>query len=150
MLATTKYLTDTTPYDHVKCLQTDNGTEFGSEPFQQLFVLIRIKHEQSSPYSLHQNGTTERLWQTLFSMARFLFIESKLLKNLWVYALMALVYIRNCYTKNTRKIPYESFTSSKPNLNKMHIFGTTSFYVQNKTKLDPCCEKGMINKVRLA
>ena len=26
----------------------------------------------------------------------------------------------------------------------MHIFGTTCFcYVQNKTKLDPCCEKGI-------
>ena len=26
----------------------------------------------------------------------------------------------------------------------MHIFGMTSFcYVQNKTKLDPCCEKGI-------
>ena len=27
----------------------------------------------------------------------------------------------------------------------MHIFGTTCFcYVQNKTKLDPCCEKGIL------
>ena len=25
----------------------------------------------------------------------------------------------------------------------MNIFGTTCFYVQNKTKLDPCCEKGI-------
>ena len=58
---------------------------------------------------------------------------------------MASVYIRNhCYTKNTRKTSYESFTSSKLNLNQMHIFGTTCFcYVQNKMKLGPCCEKGI-------
>ena len=54
-------------------------------------------------------------------------------------------YIRNhCYNRNARKTPYESFTGSKPNLNKMNIFGTTCFcYVQNKTKLDPHCEKGI-------
>ena len=43
-----------------------------------------------------------------------------------------------------RKIPHESFTDSKPNLNKMHIFCTTCFcYVQNKIKLDPHCEKAI-------
>ena len=33
LLATTKYLADITSYSHVKCLRTDNGTEFTSEPF---------------------------------------------------------------------------------------------------------------------
>ena len=58
---------------------------------------------------------------------------------------MASAYIRNrCYNKNTIKTPYESFTGSKPNLDKMHIFGTTCFfYVLNKTKLEPGCEKGI-------
>ena len=63
---------------------------------------------------------------------------AKFPENLWVYALMASVYIRNhYYNKNTRKNRYESFTGSKPNLNKMHIC-----YVQNETKLDPG-EKGI-------
>ena len=44
LLATMKYLADITPYSRVKCLWTDNGTEFTSEPFQQLLVLNRIKH----------------------------------------------------------------------------------------------------------
>ena len=57
---------------------------------------------------------------------------------------MASAYIRNCYNRKTRKTPYESFTGSKPNLNKMHILGTTSFcYVQNKTNLYPLYEKGI-------
>ena len=92
---TTKYLSDIAPYGHVKCLQTDNGTEFTSETFQQLLVLNRIKYEQSAPYFPHQNGTIERSWRTLFSMARYLLIESKLPPNLWVYTLMASAYIRN-------------------------------------------------------
>ena len=53
LLATTKYLADIAPYSHIKCLQTDNGMEFSSEPFQWLLVLNRIKHEQSASYSLH-------------------------------------------------------------------------------------------------
>ena len=57
---------------------------------------------------------------------------------------MASAYIRNCYDKNTGKTPHESFTGSKPNLNKMHIFGSACFcHVQNKTQLDPRCEKGI-------
>ena len=90
LLTTTKYIANITPYGHVKCLRTDNRMEFTSEPFQRLLVLNRIKHDQSAPYSLHQNGTAKRSWQTLFSMARCFLIESKSPKNLWVYALMAL------------------------------------------------------------
>ena len=62
LLTTMKSLADTAPYGHVECLWTDNGMELTSEPFQRLFVLNRIKHEQSAPYSPHQNGTTEQSW----------------------------------------------------------------------------------------
>ena len=41
LLAIRKYLADIAPYSHVKCLWTDNGTEFTSEPFQWLLVLNR-------------------------------------------------------------------------------------------------------------
>ena len=105
LLVTKKYLTDIAPYSHGNCLRTSNEAEFISEPFQRLHVLNRIKHEQSVPYSPHQNGTAERSWWTLFSMSKCLFIESKLPPNLWVYELMTSVYIRNrCYNKNTRKM----------------------------------------------
>ena len=80
LLATRKYLADVALYSHVKCLWTDNGTKFTSEPFQWLFVLN--KHAQSAPYSPHQNGTAECSWQTLFSMVRCLLTESELSRNL--------------------------------------------------------------------
>ena len=104
LLATMKYLTDITPNGHVKCLRTDIGTDFASEPFQKILVLNKIKHEQKAPYSPHQNGTNERPWWTLFSTTSCLFIESKGDKNLWVYTLMNSVNIKNrCYYKNTRQ-----------------------------------------------
>ena len=121
--ATTKYLADIASYGHVKCLRIDNGMEFTSEPFQQFLVLSRIKCEQLVPYSPRKNRTAEQSWRT-FSLERCFLIESKLPQNLWVYTLMASAHIRNCcYNKNARKILYESFTSSKSNLNQMHIFG---------------------------
>ena len=69
----------------------------------------------------------------------------------WAYS----AYIRNrCYNKNTRKNPHESFTSSTPNLNKMHIFAPTCyFYVHIKRNWILVVKKAslsaMINKVQL-
>ena len=48
---------------------------------------------------------------------------------------------KNCYNENKKNT---RFTGSKPNLNKMHIFGMNWFcYVQNKMKLYPHSEKGI-------
>ena len=52
LLATTKNLADIVPYGHEKCLQTDNGMEFTSEPFQRLFVLIE-SNTSSQLLNLH-------------------------------------------------------------------------------------------------
>ena len=53
LLATKKYLAGVAPYGYVKCLRTDNGTVFTSEPFQRLLVLNRTKHNQSACYFPH-------------------------------------------------------------------------------------------------
>ena len=99
------------------CIFSFTENELGKN-VTRLLVINRIKPEQSAPYSPHQNGTAERPWRTIFSLARCLLIESKLPPNLCVYALMASAYIRSrCYNKNTRKNTYESFTGSKPYLN---------------------------------
>lgn len=78
VLATEKSLADVAPYGEVKCMRSDNGTEFTSRDFQVLLTKNKIRHETSAPYSPHQNGTTERGWRTLFNMARCLLLESKL------------------------------------------------------------------------
>ena len=40
LLATTKHLVDIALFGHVKCLQTNNRTEFTSEPFNSYLYLI--------------------------------------------------------------------------------------------------------------
>lgn len=105
----------------------------------------KIKHEFSAPYSPHQNGTAERNWRTLFDMARCLLIEADLPKFLWSYAVRASAYIRNrCFNNRLRKTPYEAFTSRKPDVRNLHIFGSRCHaYVQNKQKLDARSQPGI-------
>ena len=86
--AAEKFIADSAPYGKVKCLRTDNGTEFTSKPFKSLLLKHGIKHEKSAPYSPHQNGTAERGWRSLFEMARCLLLEAALPKDLWLYAVM--------------------------------------------------------------
>src|SRR6218665_3105995 len=93
---------DCVPIAEVKRLRTDNGTEFTNKDFKSLTLKHRIKHEKSAPYSLHQNGTVERSWRSLFDMARCLLIESQLPKELWTYAVRAAAYTRNrCFCPRT-------------------------------------------------
>ena len=85
--ATEKFFADTSPYGKIKTLnfdteiipngdteriRSDNGGEYISEEFKTLLRNRNIKHELTSPYSPHQNGTSERNWRTLFEMARAL------------------------------------------------------------------------------
>ncbi|RXN30671.1 Retrovirus-related Pol poly from transposon TNT 1-94 [Labeo rohita] len=143
--ATEKFLADIAPYGEVKCIRSDNGTEFTSREFQALLTRNKIRHETSAPYSPHQNGTAERGWRTLGEMTRCLLIESKLPDELWNYAMQTSAYVRNrCYCRCTRKTPYELFTGRKPDVSKMQKFGSNCFaYKQEKGKLDSRCEEGV-------
>ena len=143
--ATEKFLADVAPYGEVKCIRSDNGTEFIGRDFQPLLTKNRIRHETSAPYSPHQNGTAERGWRTLNNMGRCLLLDSKLPTKLWNYAVQTAAYVRNrCYSRRTKKTPYELFTGKVPNISKLQKFGSMCFaYKQEKRKLDSWCEQGI-------
>ena len=143
--ATEKFLADVAPYGKVKRMRSDNGGEFINEGFKTLLRKHAIRHETSAPYSPHQNGTVERAWRSIFSVAKCLLLEANLPKFLWTYAVMTAVYIRNrCFNPRLGKTPYEAFTGKQPNLNKMHAFGYPCYvYAQNPKKLDARSRKGI-------
>jgi hypothetical protein len=72
-------------------------------------------------------------------------MEGNLPKNLWTYAVMFSVYVRNRrFNKRLGKTPYEALTNKKPDLSKMHNFGSVCYaFVQNPKKLDDRSEKGI-------
>lgn len=50
--ATEKFLADMSPYGKVKCIRSDNGTEFMEKDYQALLSKNGIRHETSAPDSL--------------------------------------------------------------------------------------------------
>lgn len=143
--ATERFLADVAPYGQVKCIRSDNGTEFTCQGFQTVLTKNKIRHEMSAPYSPHQTGTAERGWRTLYEMSRCLLIESGLPDNLWNYAVQTSAYVRNrCYNRRTKKTAYELFTGNVPNLSKLQKFRSTCFaYKQEKGKMESRCEQGV-------
>ena len=143
--ATERFLADVAPYGKVKCIRSDNGTEFTSKYYQTLLTKNVIKHQTSAPYSPHQNGTAERNWRTLFDMARCMLIDSGLPKQLWTYAVQTAAVIWNrCFNKRTGQTAIQMLTGRRPNLSRMQRFGSECYaYKQDKRKLDPRCEKGV-------
>ena len=158
--ATEKFLADVAPYGKVKTLsfhedifpsgetkrlRSDNGGEFISQEFSDLLIKNKIKHEKSSPYSPHQNGTAERSWRTLFEMTRSLLLEAGLPKNLWTYAVMTATHIRNrCYSQRIKNTPYGLITGIKPDVARLQVFGSVCYPITIKPKkLDPRASKGV-------
>lgn len=142
--ATEKFLADIAPYGKVRCIRSDNGTEFTCSDFQTLLRKNKIRHETSAPYSPHQNGTAERGWRTLFEMGRCMLAESQLPKNLWHYAVQTSAIVRNrCFNRRTEQTPYQLLTDKRPNISKMQKFGSVCYtYKQDKGKLDSRCDQG--------
>lgn len=93
--ATERFLADTAPYGKIKCMRSDNCTEFMSKEYQGLMTKRGVRHETSAPYSPHQNGKAKRNWRTLFDMAWCMLLGSNLPKTLWTHAVQTAAVVRN-------------------------------------------------------
>lgn len=144
--STERFLADSAPYGKIKCLRSDNGKEYINREFKALLTKNGIRHETSAPYSPHQNGTAERGWRTLYEMGRCMLLDSKLPDKLWNYAVQTAAYIRNrCYSRRTKKTPYEMLTGTKPSMSKLQKFGSMCFAYnpQEKGKMDSRSVQGL-------
>ena len=140
---TVRNLLNLVPESEVKKLRTDGDGEYMGKSFKNILLEHSIKHEQSAPYSPHQNGVAEKGWHTLFEMGRCTLLESKLSKQLWPYAIMAGAYTRNrCFQQRTQETAYFLLTGRKPNVSNVYSFGSTCFTLEQKrSKLDSCGKK---------
>jgi hypothetical protein len=113
----------------VKCIQSDNGTEYINNDFEKLLKKRGITRRLTVPYNPEQNGISERKNRTLLDMARCLLIESGLPSSFWAEAVNTANYLRNrCPSKSLNgKTPYEMWTGKKPNLKHLRIFGSKVF-----------------------
>lgn len=135
----------------IRCIISDNGSEFRNRANELLFMKERIVRETSSPYIAQQNGRIEREMQTINNMARTMLCQTQIEG---VTSLLAQEALRTtCYLKNRLPTaqsditPYERFLGRKPYLLNLVEFGSQVQVIDNghqKSKLDPRTENGFV------
>lgn len=132
----------------VKCLQSDNGTEYVNKDLDDFLKENRISRRLTSPYCPEQNGVSERKNRSLLDVARCLLIQSGLPAKFWAEAVNTANYIRNrCPTKSLNgSTPYGIWYGHPPNVSHLQNFGCKVFCLNNdpnKGKLDPRSKEGI-------
>lgn len=133
----------------VKCIQSDNGTEFVNDKFNEMLKERGIKRRLTVPHNPEQNGISERKNRTLMDTARCLLIESDLPPSFWAEAINAAAYIRNrCPSRTLNgRTPHEIWTGRKPHVSHIRIFGSKSYCLRRdpgRGKLEPRGEEGIL------
>ena len=77
----------------IKALRSDNGGEYTSNQFTKFMRETGISHEKPAPYSLKQNGVSERANRTLVGRAKAMILDGKMSDNLWAEAMHTAVYL---------------------------------------------------------
>ncbi|KAJ9566729.1 hypothetical protein OSB04_002695 [Centaurea solstitialis] len=127
----------------IKFLRSDRGGEYLSQEFNNHLIECGIVSQLTPPYTPQMNGVSERRNRTLLDMVRSMMCRSSLPVSFWGHALETAAHILNKVpTKSVEKTPYEIWTSKKPKLSFLKIWGC-EVYVKRPTseKLKPKSDK---------
>ncbi len=130
----------------IKCLRFDGGGEYFSNEFSEYLKEHGIQRKYSCSYSPLQNGVAERKNMHIAEITRAMLNEKNLPKYFWVEAVTTAIYImkRTPTTIVHGMTLEEKFTSKKPDVSHLRVFGYITYvHVPNKkrSKLDPKPEK---------
>ena len=113
-----------------RAIRSDNEKQNISKSFRRFCISNRIKREHTASYSPHQNGVSERRWQTIVEMARCMLTTAKLGNEFWVRVVQTALYISyRCLEVSLLKgeTPFEMFFGENPDLSNLKLFGCTAF-----------------------
>ncbi|GKD63506.1 retrovirus-related pol polyprotein from transposon TNT 1-94, partial [Tanacetum coccineum] len=106
---------DYSRFTWIKCLRTDNGTEFVNQTLREYYEKVGIPHETSVARSPQQNGVVERRNQAVATA---------------------------CYTQNRSivrlrhdKTPYDLLHDKPPDLSFFHVFGALCYPTNDSENL---------------
>jgi hypothetical protein len=110
-------------------LVSDGGGEFINNEFKMYCASEGIIQHVSPAYSPQNNGMAEHANQTILVKAQCLLVQSKLPKTFWAEAVNTATQLSNLTPSATRKmkIPYETWTGRKPNLDVLRPFGCLTY-----------------------
>ncbi len=97
------------------------------------------KAETSNPYEPWQNGTAERILQTVFATARTILVSSGLDGRFWYLAMQYAASIHNIqFSASLVSTPYVLMHGCKPDVSGDRQFGVEAWlYVQPERRQDP-------------
>nr|GEV38568.1 retrovirus-related Pol polyprotein from transposon TNT 1-94 [Tanacetum cinerariifolium] len=126
----------------VRCIRTDNGTEFANQTLREYYEHVGIFHETSVTRSPQQNSVIERHNRTLIEADRTMLIYAKAPLFLWAEAVATACYTQNCSIVHLRhgETPYELLHDKLLDLSFFHVFGELCYPTndsENLGKLQP-------------
>ncbi|GMF33539.1 unnamed protein product [Phytophthora fragariaefolia] len=128
--------------ERLKCLRSDNDTEFVNKTFTELCRRNGIMHQRTVPYSPQQNGVAERMNRTIMEKARSMLHYKGVSMEWWTEAVSTAVYLINRSTNTERSdvTPYEIGFKAKPRMEHLRVFCSPGYaHIDDgkSTKLDP-------------
>jgi len=134
--------------ESLKCLQSDNGTEYLNNAFNDFMNSNGIRRRLTVANNPEQNGKAERRNRTLLEMAKYLLIQSGLPNFFWAEAIMTANFIRNrCSSKSLdSKTPYEMWHGKRPRMDFFREFGCKVYVldrISHKEKFDSKTKSGI-------
>uniref|UniRef100_A0A2N9GCQ1 Integrase catalytic domain-containing protein n=1 Tax=Fagus sylvatica TaxID=28930 RepID=A0A2N9GCQ1_FAGSY len=130
----------------IKCLRTDNGTEYRDGDFLKFYEEHGIKRHFTVRKTPQQNGVAERLNRTITETARCLRLNAELPKIFWAEAVDMACYIINRSPRVALdgKVAEEVWTGQEVDYSFMRIFGCPAYVHisgEDRSKLDPKSKK---------
>src|SRR5271168_1572192 len=119
---------------------------FCSKEFEKFCKKCGIAPQKTTPYTPHQNGVAERMNKTLMERERSMLSGSGLGQEFWAEAVDTACYLINRPPSSELedKTPQEVWTSKKPSLSHLRVFGCDAYVhvpKEKRTKLDSKYEK---------
>ncbi|GMF37248.1 unnamed protein product [Phytophthora fragariaefolia] len=127
--------------ERLKCIRSDNGTEFVNGTVAELCRRNGIMHQRSVSYSPQQNGVAERMNRTIMEKARSLLYYKGVSTGWWAEAVSTAVYLINRSSNaHADATPYELGFKVKPRMDHLRVFGSQGYaHIDDvkRTKLEP-------------
>jgi len=116
----------------MKLIRLDQAGEHVSNNMKTFINQHGLQLEFSPPYASQSNGSSERLIQELWKIARTILFEAKLDVRLWAEAISHANWLRNRLPAQRigLEIPYTAWTNKRPDVTPLLRFGQPGYAFQ--------------------